>query len=189
VTNRARPFLYLLILLLLNAACTNISSTSTSEICPKYVNRDASIQTVLLDLIDNSRNAWGAEALVERLYEFDKYVYIAVSYPGSSDKIKMASYDFEFDSLDEVLGKSQFFFPSISKNVEIANPANFSYEGNGIRASLLDTPDTQFNYFFTIKNCLISRIEYQIEGGFDLKLSYKLDEETRDILARANEEL
>ena len=146
-------------------------------------------QKALFEFISKSNDAWESSALVERLYEFGKYVYIAVSYPKSSEKIKMASFDYEFDSLDEVLGKSQFFFPSIAKNVEIADPANFSYEGNGIRASLLDTPDTQFNYFFTIKNCLVSRIEYQIEGGFDLKISYKLDEEARNILARANEEL
>jgi hypothetical protein len=183
------PLVYLLLLSLLSVACMNTSSTSTSEKCANYLNRDASAHTVLLELIDNSRNSWDAEALVERLYEFDKYVYIAVSYPASSEKIKMASYDYEFDSLDEVLGKSQFFFPSIAKNVEVADPANFAYEGDGIRASLLDTPDTQFNYFFTIKKCLVTRIEYQIEGGFDLKLSYKLDEEARNILARANEEL
>ncbi|MFM7981723.1 MAG: hypothetical protein ACKPKO_20635, partial [Candidatus Fonsibacter sp.] len=80
----------------------------------------------------------------------------------------MASYDYEFDSLDEVLGKSQFFFPSIADNVEVADPSNFSFEGTGIRASLLDSPDTQFNYFFTVDKCLVTRIEYQIPGGFDL---------------------
>jgi hypothetical protein len=175
-------------LLLFLTACSSQSSEDALN-CTSFTDQSAPAHSSLLELIDNSRNAWDAEALVEQLYEFDKYVYIAVSYPASSDKIKMASYDYEFDSLDEVLGKSQFFFPSIAKNVEIADPANFRYEENGIRASLLDTPDTQFNYFFTIKNCLVTRIEYQIEGGFDLKLSYKLDEEARNILARANEEL
>ena len=164
-------------------------SSQQSVTCPLFSDQSASAHSSLLELIDNSRAAWDSEALIERLYEFDNYVYIAVSYPGSSEKIKMASYDYEFDSLDEVLGKSQFFFPSIAKNVEIADPTNFKYEGNGIRASLLDTPDTEFNYFFTIKKCLVTGIEYQIEGGFDLKLSYKLDEEARNILARANEEL
>jgi hypothetical protein len=175
-------------LLLFLTACSSQSSQETIS-CASFTDQSALAHSSLLELIDNSRDAWNSEALVERLYEFDKYVYIAVSYPGSNDRIKMASYDYEFDSLDEVLGKSQFFFPSIAKNVEVADPSNFSYEGNGIRASLLDTPDTQFNYFFTIKNCLVSRIEYQIEGGFDLKLSYKLDEEARDVLARANKEL
>jgi len=175
-------------LLFLLTACSSQSSEDALN-CTSFKDQTASAHSSLLELIDNSRNSWDAEALVERLYEFDKYVYIAVSFPASSDKIKMASYDYEFDSLDEVLGKSQYFFPSIAKNVEIADPSNFSYEGNGIRASLLDTPDTQFNYFFTINKCLVTRIEYQIEGGFDLKLSYKLDEEARNILARANEEL
>jgi hypothetical protein len=54
---------------------------------------------------------------------------------------------------------------------------------------LLDSPDTQFNYFFAVKNCLITRIQYQIEGGFDLKLSYRLNDEAREVLARANKEL
>lgn len=101
----------------------------------------------------------------------------------------MASYDYEFDSLDEVLGKSQYFFPSIADNVEVADPSNFSFEGNGIRASLLDSPDTVFNYFFTVDKCLVTRIEYQIPGGFDLKLAYTLDEEAQGILTRANNEL
>jgi hypothetical protein len=154
-----------------------------------FKNQTVSANSALLELIGHSRDAWNSEALVERLYEFDKYVYIAVSYPGSNDRIKMASYDYEFDSLDEVLGKSQFFFPSIADNVEVADPSNFSFEGNGIRASLLDSPDTEFNYFFTVKNCLITRIQYQIEGGFDLKLSYRLNDEAREVLARANKEL
>ena len=180
-------YLFLSALLFVSACSSELSQQSAT--CSSFTNQSTTAHVALLELIDNSRDAWNAEALVERLYEFNKYVYIAVSYPDSSDKIKMASYDYEFDSLDEVLGKSQFFFPSIAKNVEVADPSNFSYEGNGIRASLLDTPDTQFNYFFTIKKCLVTRIEYQIEGGFDLKLSYKLDEEAQNILARANEEL
>lgn len=180
------------VLLLVVTMTINGCSTSNNEItqsCSSFTNQSTSAHAALLELIDYSRNAWNAEALVERLYEFDKYVYIAVSYPGSNDRIKMASYDYEFDSLDEVLGKSQFFFPSIADNVEVADPSNFSFEGNGIRASLLDSPDTQFNYFFTVKNCLITRIQYQIEGGFDLKLSYRLNDEAREVLARANKEL
>lgn len=143
----------------------------------------------LLEVIEISRDAWNEDALVERLYENDIYVYIAVSQPKSTEKIKMASYDYEFDSLDEVLGKSQYFFPSIADNVEAADPSNFSFDGKGIRASLLDSPDTQFNYFFTVDKCLVTRIEYQIPGGFDLKLAYTLDEEAQGILTRANEEL
>ncbi len=157
--------------------------------CREFSAQSNSAHSTLLEVIQNSRDAWNEDALVERLYENDIYVYIAVSQPKSTEKIKMASYDYEFDSLDEVLGKSQYFFPSIADNVEVADPSNFSFEGNGIRASLLDSPDTVFNYFFTVDKCLVTRIEYQIPGGFDLKLAYTLDEEAQGILTRANNEL
>lgn len=174
--------------ILLLTACTSQSDTKESG-CPSFSEQTVNAHTAILDLIQNSKDAWNDEALIERLYENDQYVYIAVSEPKSTEKIKMASYDYEFESLDEVLGKSQFFFPSIADNVEVADPSNFSYEANGIRASLLDSPDTKFNYFFTVEQCLVTRIEYQIPGGFDLKLSYTLDEEAKGILQRANSEL
>ncbi|MEN9923331.1 MAG: hypothetical protein RIS09_845 [Actinomycetota bacterium] len=174
--------------LFLISACSS-QSTQQQVACPSFTEQSSNAHSALLEVIQLSREAWNEDALVERLYENDIYVYIAVSEPKSTEKIKMASYDYEFDSLDEVLGKSQFFFPSIADNVEVADPSNFSYEGNGIRASLLDSPDTQFNYFFTVEKCLVTRIEYQIPGGFDLKLAYTLDEEAKGILQRANSEL
>lgn len=183
---RARYILLTLVVLI--SACSDQSTQQKLE-CPSFTEQTSSAHSALLDVIQLSRSAWNDDALVERLYENDIYVYIAVSEPKSSEKIKMASYDYEFDSLDEVLGKSQYFFPSIADNVEVADPSNFSFEGKGIRASLLDSPDTKFNYFFTVEQCLVTRIEYQIPGGFDLKLAYTLDEEARGILTRANNEL